>query len=149
MIKDKKLPVISCRLSAITLVIILISALVFAEDYSDWQHSAQVHINTSAIGLSEDVQNYPLLIRLNSSNFDFSEAQSDGDDIRFSQSDGTTPLDYEKELWDNSAEAAEIWVKVPVVYKDNSEQSFIMYWGNPNASNASYGPNVFERSKLF
>jgi len=46
----------------------------------EWSYSRQVYLNTSSSGasVSGDVYNFPVLIRLNSGNFDFTQARNDG-----------------------------------------------------------------------
>lgn len=119
------------------------------EDYSDWTYSKALFINTSSTGIeiSGNVSDYPLLVRLNSSNFDFSQANSDGSDIRFTQ--GENQLNYEIERWDASSQKAEIWVKVNVVYADNSTQFITMYWGKTNVPNNSSPKSVFTSENDF
>ncbi len=51
-----------------------------AYDFTNWQYRGTVKINTTNI-IQNNVTNFPLLIRLNTSNFDFSQAQSGGIDI--------------------------------------------------------------------
>ncbi|MFC1586601.1 DUF2341 domain-containing protein, partial [Fibrobacterota bacterium] len=118
------------------------------QDYSAWTYSATVTVNTSGLGITGTVTNYPLLVRLNSVNFDFSQAQSDGRDIRFSTSGGS-PLAYEIERWNASVPAAEIWVKLDNIDLNNSSQFFRMYWGNLSAASESNPENVFETANGF
>ena len=64
---------------------------------------------------SEALTNYAVLVKLSVSNFDFSKAKTNGEDIRFTDSDGTTSLAYEFEKYDSTAQVALIWVKVPQI----------------------------------
>lgn len=115
-----------------------------------WTHSKKLYLNTSLTGanVTEDVTNFPLLIRLDSGNFDFSQAQSTGADIRFAKSDSTF-LPYEIERWDAVNKKAEIWVKVDTIRGNDSTQSIKMYWGNDNSSSASSGASVFDTATGF
>jgi len=88
-----------------------------------------------------DLTDYQVLVELNSSNFDFSHAKSDGSDIRFH--DGSNLLDYWIEKWDSSNQEAKIWVKVPSI-PASSSTSFYMYYGNPDVASASNGEDTFE-----
>ena len=114
------------------------------EDYVDWSYSKNLYINTTSSGadVSGDVQNFPLLIRLTSSDFTFSEALSTGFDIRFAKSDGTH-LKYERERWDDTNDLAEFWVLCDMIYGDNSTQYIKMYWGKTGASDSSSASDVF------
>jgi len=59
------------------------------DDYTDWNIKTDVTINTSGSGLTGSVSNFPVLVRLTSSNFRFDLARGSGQDIRFSKSTGT------------------------------------------------------------
>jgi len=87
--------------------------------------------------------NFPVLIRLNNSNFVFSQALPDGADMRFSKADNTF-LPYEIERWDPVKSRAEIWVKVDTVYGNDSSQPLVMFWGNTAAASGSNGTAVFD-----
>ncbi|NRA24760.1 MAG: DUF2341 domain-containing protein, partial [Oleispira sp.] len=117
---------------------------------NNWTHSQDLTINTTSSGadVSDDVSKFPLLIRLNSTNFDFSEAQTNGEDIRFASSDGFA-FDYEIERWDSVNKLAEIWVQVDRVRGDNSTQFIVMYWGNSGVSSESNSAAVFDTANGF
>ncbi|MBD3392110.1 MAG: DUF2341 domain-containing protein, partial [Chitinivibrionales bacterium] len=124
--------------------------LVEIEQYeSDWSSYRTLHLNTNAstgAGAESDAYSFPVLVRLTSSNWP-SGAAGDGDDIRFSSSDGTH-LCYEIERWSNGSNA-EIWVSVDTVFGNangthTSDTTEIrMYWGNGNAVGRSDGSGVF------
>ena len=115
-----------------------------------WAHSKNLYLNTTATGadITSNIFNFPVLIRLNSSNFDFSQAQPTGADIRFAKTDGSQ-LPCEIERWDVAAKAAEIWVKVDTVFANNATQNIIMRWGNPAAETVSDGMAVFDTANGF
>ena len=119
------------------------------EDYSKWAFSKNITINAGGLGLTGKVPRFPYLVRLNKTNFDFSQAQSSGQDIRFSRSDGAH-FPYQIERWNSTStlDSAEIWVLVDTVY-NNSTQYFKMYWGKSDASSRSNGYKVFETSNGF
>ena len=112
-------------------------------DLTKHRYSKVVTMDTTSSGANvmADVARYPVAVQLNAMNFDFSQAKSGGEDIRFALADGTL-LPYAIELWDATAKTAAIWVKVDV--KGNSKaQSFVMHWGNPDATSASSSRTVF------
>lgn len=88
---------------------------------SDWSHVMRIGIDTTANGadVEYDVMDFPLLVRLSeggdggASNFVFAEANDDGSDIRFTDSEGSN-LNYQIERWAPNLRAAEIWVLVPM-----------------------------------
>ncbi len=83
---------------------------------------------------------YQVKVELNTTNFDYSHAQSDGDDLRFYQSNGTK-LNYWLEKWNTTGNST-IWVKVAT----NNTDKIYMYYGNPSATynNTKGGANTFE-----
>lgn len=61
-------------------------------------------------------------------NFDFGQAGSNGEDVKFS-ADGK-PLAYQVEEWDTAKGTASFWVREPQV-KGNLRQEIKMHWGKP------------------
>jgi hypothetical protein len=111
----------------------------------EWEYSRVLTLNTttSGAGVTGNVYGFPVLIRLTSSNFNFSQSSRDGADIRFTKQDNT-PLSYEIERWDSANGQAEIWLKVDTVYGNDSSHYVNIYWGNPNATNGSSSLAVFD-----
>jgi hypothetical protein len=66
---------------------------------------------------------------------------SDCRDIRFTDSDGQTPLPYWIESGVNTASTL-VWVRVPSI-PASSTKTIYMYYGNPLATSASDGNSVF------
>ena len=120
------------------LVLLLFVTTLAQDDYSTWQYSTKVSINTTSGGanVTGDVPNFPALVRLTSTNFTFAQANANGSDIRFSKADGTH-LPYEIERWDGTGQLAEIWVLVDNILGNNNQQFIIMYWGKASASDSS------------
>ena len=87
-------------------------------DYAGWKHTGSVYVLTTLEGANlpatARVENFPLLVRLNSTFFDFATARSDGSDLRFAARDGS-PLPHQIETWDAAKGEAAIWVRVPVM----------------------------------
>jgi len=54
---------------------------------SAWLYRKKIVFNNSS--QSENLINFPALVKLTSANFDFNKAQASGQDIRFSDSDGS------------------------------------------------------------
>jgi hypothetical protein len=69
--------------------------------------------------------------------------QSDFDDIRFTNSDGTTLLDYWIESISGTTpnQIATIWVEFDSI--GTTDTTFYMYYGNSSATAYSNGPNTF------
>lgn len=102
--------------------------------WRNWEYSQEIILNTSASGadIMEDVYNFPVLIRLPEGAFNFNQSQSNGEDLRFTSTNGTI-LPREIEQWDSAGKHAVVWVKVDTIRANNASQSIIMYWGNPSA----------------
>jgi hypothetical protein len=71
-----------------------------AAQYPGWQHSGSLYILTTPevanLPATASEENFPLLVRLDKDWFDFSQAKSNGDDLRFASAAGT-PLAYQIE----------------------------------------------------
>ena len=115
--------------------------------YPEWDHAKRIILNTTASGadMKGNVTCFPALIRLTHDNFDFSQAQRGGGDIRFTKTDNT-PIPYEIEGWDPVTEHAEVWVRIDTVYGNNGTQFIVMYWGASasSATAVSNGSAVFD-----
>lgn len=121
-----------------------------AADFSAWTDSTQVKLNTTSSGarVAVNVANFPVLVSLTAVDLVFSEAKSDGSDLRFADASGTA-LPFELERFDPVNKVAEAWVLLPTVTGNSAEQWFKMYWGNPSALPASSGPAVFHAGTDF
>jgi hypothetical protein len=111
--------------------------------------SGCVYINSGeSAPLSEAMTDFPFLVRLDSSKFDFSQAGPKGDDIRFAKTDGA-PLAYEIEQWDPYAKTAAIWVRIDTIHAGDPRQYIVMKWGDPCAIGQSNGTAVFDAAQGF
>jgi hypothetical protein len=119
-----------------------------AADYAGWKCAGSMFILTTPDGAdlpaSAQVDNFPLLVRLNSTFFDFAAAKADGSDLRFSARDGAA-LPYQIEAWDAAQGEAVIWVRVPMI-RGNDRQEIRLHWGKPDAMSESNGRAVFNDS---
>jgi hypothetical protein len=117
---------------------------------SQWRYSRRICLNTAPTGadIAGTITNFPVLVRLRASNFDFSQANADGGDVRFTKADGT-PLPYEIARWDALTQTAEVWVKADTIRGNDSVQYITMYWGDPSASPESIGRAVFDSAGGF
>jgi hypothetical protein len=110
-----------------------------------------IYFNTTKSGaaVTTSVTDFPVLVRLSSKNFTFSQAATDGNDIRFSKNNGS-PLYFEIEKWDPSNKTAIFWVRIDTLLGACDTQSIMMYWGASAASvSESNGAAVFDTSKGF
>ncbi len=124
------------------------------EDYSTWGHHRFIGVNTLPRGgganVSGDVRNFPVLVRLDTSNFatGFAQSSGDGADLRFTKPGDAVRLPHQIERWDSVGRKAEVWVKLDTVY-GAAVTSFRMHWGKAGASDSSSGPAVFDTTQGF
>jgi hypothetical protein len=107
-------------------------------------------INTSPTGvqITQNVLNFPLLVRLDKSFFPFESAPNRGRDVRFRKSDGTA-CPYEIESWDSAAGTAAMWVLMDTIFANNTTQNVQISWGNTSGIDGSNGHAVFDTAKGF
>jgi hypothetical protein len=130
--------------------IAVVSGMVSVIAYSGWKYSKKCCLNTTASGANVPVNvlDFPVLIRLNAADFNFAQAQPNGDDIRCAKSDGTS-LSFEIEQWDASLGSAALWIKVDTVFGNDSSHFINLCWGNTDATAASNSPAVFDTAAGF
>jgi len=104
-----------------------------------WAYYAPVEISNPN---PYDLLDFQVLIQLDANNFDFSKANADGSDIRFTLSDGETLIPHWIEEWDSANQLAKIWVKVPSIPAEEST-TILLWCGNADAVDASDGDGVF------
>ena len=97
-----------------------------------WKYYRKITVTNSG---STALTDYQIKIELTSSNFDFSKANSDGSDLRFSE-DKVNTIPYWIESYDSSGQTATIWVKVSSI-PANSSKDIYMYYGNAGATSES------------
>jgi len=104
-----------------------------------WNYRKPVIISNS----STDLTDYQVLVILNKADL-ISEGKmrSDCDDIRFTDSDGSTLLSYWIESGSNTS-LTKIWAKVPEI-SATSTKTIYVYYGNPDATSLSKGDAVVE-----
>ena len=132
--------------SLTTLALITLLQTGFAQ-YEGWGRSGSLHILTTPDGANlpatAEVQDFPILVRLDRDWFDFKQPKSDGSDLRFSAAG--KPLAFQIEQWDVAQGAASIWVRIPKI-KGNERKKIEMHWGKAGAAGESNGKAVFDES---
>ena len=96
---------------------------------ASWQRRIQVDLSNP--GISETVRDFPLLVSLTGSAFAAVRASTGGQDLRFIDADATTLLPHEVERWDDDAQEALIWVRVPAITPGGAADRIWMYFANP------------------
>jgi hypothetical protein len=113
-----------------------------------WKHTGVMAVLTTPNGANLPagavVECFPLLVRLHRDWFDFSQARTDGADVRFTAVDGSL-LPCQIEQWDAAGGTANIWVRIPRI-EGNARQALRMHWGKADAARPSDGKAVFSES---
>ncbi len=101
----------------------------------NWQNRRKVTIDATKVSGSGSHTDFPVLV--SEANFDrtdfFSKIKSDGSDIVFTQSNGTTKLKREVILVDTVEKKMEAWVKIPSL-STNTDTIIYIYYDNPSAN---------------
>ncbi len=105
-----------------------------------WQYRKAITINHSKV--AANLTNFPVVISLTDTDLR-DKAQSDGDDIRFTSSDGATPLAYEIERYNSSTGELVAHVGVPSL-SASSDTVIYMYYGNAAAPNRQNATGVWD-----
>jgi len=110
---------------------------------SGWSDRKKITIKK--INVDEDLTDFPLLVKF-ASNADLSKALATGYDIRFTSSDGTTILPYERESWtggNGTSATANFWVKIPSISTSVNTDIYV-YYGKSDATDGADPTNVWD-----
>lgn len=115
-----------------------------------WNYKRKLTFTGNVSGTNLD--NFPVLVHLTNANFNFAHAKTNGEDIRFIDSDqcpsDATPLKHEIENWDQAGQEAWVWVKVPRI--NTGVADFIyMYFDNGAAADGQDAINVWDTNFKF
>ncbi len=103
-----------------------------------WNYKKQISMNNPSSTLTD----YQVSVTLDTASLiSAGKMRSDCGDIRFTDSDGTTPLNYWLESGCNSINT-KLWVKVPSI--SAGSKIIYIYYGNPSASSESNGIATFD-----
>ncbi len=105
-----------------------------------WAERRPITVNNPNAGELSDFQ---VKLTLDASNFDFSQSQPSGSDLRITDAGGTRQLSHWIERFDAAAQQAVVWVKVPRL-PAASGTTLYLYSGNPAAESLSSGRRTFE-----
>ncbi len=92
---------------------------------SQWQFRKAITIDNTKVAAT--LSNFPVLINMSDTDLK-NNAQSDGSDIVFTASDGSTLLNYEIENYTSSTGSLAAWVNIPVLYT-TPKNVIYMYYG--------------------
>lgn len=103
---------------------------------STWKYRNMLNVSH----IDRSVYNASVKVKLNTTNFNYSLANTTGQDIRFALENGTM-LDHYIQSWNTSGESR-IWVRMPYL-EQNTNTTIYIYYGNPEAVSISNMTNVF------
>lgn len=140
----------STPIQTIDSVKVLSDSLLIHNFTSNWKYFKNIKINTSSSGtlIQDTLSNFPLLIKLDSSNFNFNQADDTGNDIRFFTSDSIS-INFEIEYYSSTKKEALLWLNISSILPNNNSQYITMKWGNINASSKSNSSAVFSESNHY
>jgi hypothetical protein len=98
---------------------------------SNWQYRKKLTIDYTKVGAT--LSHFPVLVSLSSDSDLAAHARSDGYDILFTSSDGTTKLDHEIESCTTATGALVAWVRIPSL-SNSADTDIYMYYGNASAT---------------
>ena len=110
----------------------------FAGPYDTWLYRRPITINNTSGGV---LTNYQVLVELTPANHTYAHSEALGADIRFTQDDGTTPLDYWIEEWVEDG-TSKIWVEIDSIPEGENVCGYL-YYGKIGASCESNGNTTF------
>lgn len=116
-----------------------------AEWNADWESQKKIKVETTGVSAIND---YAVIVRLHSGNFDFLGANMDGSDLRFIAADDKTELKYHIEKYDATNELAVIWVKLPKIDQADKDAYFWLYSGNENATATSDAKQTWDANTV-
>ena len=143
-------PTTSLRLKKgfwLTLLLLLAIYPAAAQDWYDsaWTSRQKITIDSDHVdfSLSGDIVDFPYLVTLSAANDVFTTAQTDGDDILFTNSDGTTKLAHELDTYNSGGTSLAAWVRLPVL-NSGADTIIYMYYGNPNTASQQQPEQVWD-----
>jgi hypothetical protein len=108
-----------------------------------WGYRKRIIIDHTKV--SADLTHYPFLVSLASDVDLVSAAQSNGNDILFTTTNGTTKLDHEIEQYIAGTGQLVAWIRVPSL-SSSIDTDIYMYYGNPSCNNQENTTGVWDSS---
>lgn len=107
-----------------------------------WSQRARVVLDTTDKGMTlpAPLTDVVVPVRLHSGNFDFTQVQPNGADLRVVGPDDKTPLPFELERFDAVNELAVLWVRLPVLAQGSDKNLIHVYAGNAKAPAEARSP---------
>ena len=104
--------------------------------YNDsWDYRKKITASLDTV-IDSDLTDFPYLVSVTDSDLT-KAAESDGSDIVFIASDGTTELAYEMEKFDQSTGEIIAWIKIPTVSGSENTDIYMYYKGTSTSDSSS------------
>ncbi len=104
---------------------------------TSWLHRRKIVFNNTDANIgvtSQALVDFSFPVKFTDGvNIDYAKTQNAGQDIRFTDCDGTTELSYQIEKWDELGESL-VWVKVPQIDQNSSTDCIYTYYNNVAAT---------------
>jgi len=114
---------------------------------TSWLYRKNITFNASEINGTNS--NFSVLVSIASDSNLAAAAQSSGNDILFTSSDGQTKLPHEIELYNGTTGRLVAWVRMPVLSNiSNASNTIYLYYGNSSVGDQSNKTGVWDSSYL-
>jgi biopolymer transport protein ExbB len=136
------------------LAALLLTAVVHADARAawspDWAHRKKITLDTTPAGadVKSELAQAPVLVRLYSGRFAFTDAKEDGSDLRFVAGDDKTLLKHHIEQFDSVNELGLIWVELPRLAPGSKLDSLWLYYGNDKATPRDDPKGTYDASQV-
>ena len=110
---------------------------------ADWGRRRKIRFDNKA--QTQNLDNFPVLIRLDSTRVDYTRTQNLGQDTRFVDADSNTVLAHEIEFW-NETGSSYVWVRVPRINGSSSTDFIWMYYDNGTVGDGQNATAVWDAS---
>ncbi len=114
------------------------------EHLEQWAHARTIPLDSTISDWMKPIaETTVVFVRLNETNFDFSEAMNNGNDIRFTDKSGNR-LAFRLAFWNSATQDAPQSAEFQIrINGTSSVESIEMYWGKTAALDASASSNIW------
>lgn len=110
---------------------------------TNWKYRKAIVLDGAQI--SGNLSNFPVVIRLQTDDQLRDYAQTDGDDILFTDANGSTKLNHEIERFNPTTGELVAWVRLPSV-NSGADKTIYLYYGNSGVASQENATNVWDSS---
>ncbi len=110
---------------------------------TSWAHRKQVTIAHTQVSGGSALANFPVLYSVASDSNLAAEAQTTGNDILFTASDGVTKLNHQIESYNSSTGQLVAWVQIPSL-ANSADTVIYIYYGNASAASQQNPASVWD-----